>query len=81
MQQKSNQLFVQRAPSNPNYPLFYLSFIRKKKQKKVEILGTKWDLKAAIARRKASTQTKLALEGIDPVPKVGNLMLKFLDLF
>ena len=46
------------------------------KQKEIEILGTKRDLKAAIARRKASTQTKLALQGIDPLPKVGNLYPK-----
>ena len=37
------------------------------------------NLKAAISRRKAATQTLLALQGKDPVPKVGNLYLKWAE--
>ena len=41
------------------------------KQKEEEKAAENRNLKAAIARRKAATQTLLALQGQDPVPKVG----------
>ena len=41
-------------------------------EKDEEVNGAHRNLKAAKARRKAATQTKLALKGIDPVPKVRN---------
>ena len=43
------------------------------KQKEEEKAAQNRNLKAAISRRKAATQTLLALQGKDPVPKVGNL--------
>ena len=46
------------------------------KQKEEEKAAESRNLKAAISRRKAATQTLLALKGIDPVPKVGNSYLK-----
>ena len=46
--------------------------VRKKalEQKDEEVKGANRDLKAAIARRKAANQTKLAAQGLDPEPKV-----------
>ena len=41
------------------------------KQKEEEKAAENRNLKAAISRRKAATQTLLALQGKDPVPKVG----------
>ena len=52
------------------------------KQKEEEKAAENRNLKAAISRRKAATQTLLALKGIDPVPKdpkVGNLYLKWTE--
>ena len=49
------------------------------KQKEEEKAAQNRNLKAAISRRKAATQTLLALQGIDPVPKVGNSCLKWAE--
>ena len=49
------------------------------KEKEEEKAAENRNLKAAISRRNAATQTLLALQGKDPVPKVGNLYLKWAE--
>jgi hypothetical protein len=51
------------------------------KQQKEQEAAENRNLKAAMSRKKAATQTKLALQGIDPVPKVGNFIQKGRKLF
>ena len=49
------------------------------KEKEEEKAAENRNLKAAISRRKAVTQTLMALKGIDPVPKVGKSYLFVLN--